>query len=260
MEKIEPNVAGFEYYRSRFKKTFSFDERLTPWNCPHCNIGRLIAKEENFLCREILQQHSKLKPTLQYSGFFICNCCDHKTFSTGEGLNNYYCSGDDETGDYSEMYVNEYTPQFFSPPIMLFNPPAGTPISVKESLKRAFSLCWSDIPASCNVLRVTVEILLKEKWPEVPSVITGRSLNNKIKNIKKSEAQNQPSLEILDYLSAIKWLGNTGSHDDELEERDLAAAFKIMEKALMLLYVKDNNSVSEWVKMINAKQGSAIKP
>jgi hypothetical protein len=256
---MDASFDGFKYYCSRFKSDFSFNERLTPWHCPHCNIGRLIAKEENFLCREILQQHSKLKSTLQYSGFFICNCCDHKTFSTGGGINNYYCSGDDDTGGYSEMYVNEYTPHFFSPAVMLFNPPAGTPISVKESLKRAFSLCWSDIPASCNVLRVTVEILLKEKWSEVPTVLDGKYLSKKIIKIKEFEAKNQQSLEILDYLSAIKWLGNNGSHDDELEERDLAAAFKIMEKALILLYEKDDNSVSEWVRMINVKEGRPIK-
>lgn len=259
MEHVEPNIDGFKYYCSRFKNHFSFDERLTPWSCPHCKIGRLIAKEENFFCQETLILHSERKPSLQYSGFFICNCCDNKTFSTGTGKNNYYCGGDDETGDFTEMYVNEYTPQFFSPSIMLFNPPASTPQSVRDSLKRAFSICWCDIPASCNVLRVTVEILLKERWPEVPIVINGQNLNKKLNELKKIEASQPKLLEILDYFLAIKWLGNNGSHDAELEERDLAVAFKIMDKALILIYSRDDNSVSEWVRMINAAEGRPIK-
>lgn len=259
MERIDPALEGFKYYCSRFRNKFTFNERFTPWNCPHCNVGKLMAKEENFLCKDTIPKHPDSEPRLQYSGFFDCNYCDCKTFSTGTGFNNHYCSGDPAIGDFSEMYINEYTPQFFSPSIMLFNPPAGTPKSVRDSLRRAFSICWSDIPASCNVLRVTVEILLKERWPEVPIVINGKYLNKKLNELKRIEEKKPKFLEIIDYFLAIKWLGNNGSHDNELEERDLAVAFKIMEKALILLYSQDDNSVSEWVRMINAAEGRPIK-
>lgn len=254
MEQIEPNIDGFKYYCSRFKNKFSFNERLTPWNCPHCNIGKLIAKEENFICRETLILHPELEPTLQYSGFFICNCCDNKTFSTGTGIENHYCGGDYEAGDYSEISVIEYTPQFFSHPVMLFKPPVNTPSKLVDALKRVFSLCWNDIPASCNAIRVMVEMVLKEKWPDA----TGSNLNRKIEKLQKDESDNSANLDVLAHLLALKWLGNSGSHDDQLEERDLAVAFAIIEEVLLLLYPKTKH-VKSFVNMVNTAKGRPIK-
>ncbi|QYK02778.1 DUF4145 domain-containing protein [Shewanella psychrotolerans] len=257
MESKELNVDALQYRFHRFKNTFTLNNRFAPWSCPHCSTGKLVVKKENFLCEDVTSYHLK-EVTLQYSGFFLCNYCAHKTFSTGVGTVNYYSGYDHGTNEYTDLEITEYTPQFFAPAVKLFNPPPATPESVKESLNRAFSICWSDIPASCNVLRVTVEVLLKDLWPHVQQVIEGRNLGKKIKALKEKEAGNPPLLEVLNFLEAIKWLGNSGSHDGELEEQDLAVAFDIMEQVLTKLYIKESKPVGAWVSMIVGKEGSPM--
>lgn len=58
---------------------------------------------------------------------------------------------------------------------------------------------------------------------------------------------------------AIKWLGNEASHDDSLQECDLAFGFRVMESVLNEIYDNDSTLIMELAEIINLVKGSPIK-
>jgi hypothetical protein len=138
----------------------------------------------------------------------------------------------------------------------LFKLPNRTPKSVADTINRSFLLCWSDISASCNVLRVAVEKLFVEQWGD----IKGKSLSEKINKLKNHSEDSPERLQVCNLLNAIRFLGNDASHDDAMEERDLAVAFDFIERILNIAFDAKNDKLNTWASMVNDAKGSPIKP
>lgn len=64
--------------------------------------------------------------------------------------------------------------------------------------------------------------------------------------------KNAPARSVL---TAVKWLGNAGSHTGEVERAHVFDALDLMEKALRLLYVADDRRLDRLVTTINARKG-----
>jgi hypothetical protein len=145
-----------------------------------------------------------------------------------------------------------------APPI--FAIPEQSPSGVSGELKRAFSLFWID-PGSCaNRLRVAVEALLThQKVARTEINSRGRrgplSLHSRIERFKAKDP------DAANYLLAIKWLGNVGSHSgmDEVGDDDLLGAFELIEHVVERLYVKRENRLKKIAKGINMRKGRSLR-
>jgi len=66
--------------------------------------------------------------------------------------------------------------------------------------------------------------------------------------------------EIANYLLALKWIGNQGSHSNiELSKKELVDAYKILEVSLIDLYDKTRLEVNKLTKKINKNKKHKIK-
>jgi hypothetical protein len=56
-------------------------------------------------------------------------------------------------------------------------------------------------------------------------------------------------------LLALKWLGNSGSHNEGLNHRDLITGFKLMQYAIEELFEKRSRNLEATAKKINRRKG-----
>jgi hypothetical protein len=53
---------------------------------------------------------------------------------------------------------------------------------------------------------------------------------------------------------ALKWIGNDGSHDENLNKNDLKDAYQILEKILIKVFNESEKKIQQKVKKINKKK------
>ncbi len=75
------------------------------------------------------------------------------------------------------------------------------------------------------------------------------TLHDRIEEFKKKNK------EVADYLLAIKWIGNTGSHPGELEKEDILEAYQLLEHSLLSLYDNKEERLRKISKEINSRKG-----
>ena len=231
----------------------SFDkDKIPSWSCPTCKIGKLelsgkIDKNEtkastndfneDYWDRSFIKNrfHLKLK----------CNNKYCKEIVNASGYTSIYEVSDENT---QEEYESFY-PEYFYPAIELFEISENVPYEVEEQIKTAFKLYWIDDAAFLNALRTTVELILNDK--RIRKTDENRkylTLNERIKLLREKEPI------IAEFLMAIKWLGNFGSHGENLYNVDIPESVEIFQLALEKIYGKEKY-LTERVKKINEKKG-----
>jgi len=239
------------YISHRFRRTFH--ESFTPqWHCPSCENGMLKLKQDSLDYYETEESISRRSgpdwepDSIEYrfSARFECNACLEVTNCIGKGWEAVYHDSSTEVGE--TIYVDEFMPLFFSPPVPLFQIPKKCPDSVRRAIISAFQIAWADYPAAANRLRVAIEKLVDEVAPH----------NRKLANLHaKIEALKEMHSEQYDLLMATKWLGNNASHDDNLREYDLAYGFKILDIVLKELYLYDKEGLMQVAKEVIKNKG-----
>lgn len=148
-------------------------------------------------------------------------------------------------------YAAVFTPTHFNPSPPLIEVPDACPEAAKAEIKLAFVSSWGDQAAAANHIRTGVERLLDaRRIPKTnPKNKKRMILHDRIERIKAS----QPNAHAA--LMAIKWLGNAGSHTDELSRDDLFNAFDILELALRELYVGHDKRIGRLIAAINTRKG-----
>ena len=243
----------YEYKNTSFRERIFKDKFPLKYRCSCCGDGVLKFKSGTFFSTETVesrnaQSHDEWEPdwiSYVFSGGLICQSCGSPFYVSGTGTVEE--QWDDVEG---QIHYDVFYPLFFVPTIHLFNIPINTPAQVKKIIESAFSLAWADYSASGNKLRVALEIIIDGLIPKSKD-----SLGIKINSLPEKMA------DIKAKLNAIKWLGNEGSHVANLEECDLAFAFKVIEKVLLTLYPSedDTEKLMEQVHLINKNKGSIVQ-
>ena len=240
-----------EQYLSYRKQSFieSFVVSKTPdWKCSSCTEGGLIIDESMFIFQESDQSIANRDHEaweiewieFNFIGSLTCSQCKENTFFTGVG--SVVDFQDPESGEHEPEEI--FTPKYFQPPINIFSIPEGCPDSVKEMLLQSFSVAWANFSGAASLLRVAIERLMEEIAPELDG-----TLGNKINSYAE---ENEVTGELL---KAVKWLGNTGSHQGDVVEHELAAAYKIFDLALMSLYCNEAEEIADIARLINEAKG-----
>ena len=220
--------------------------------CPRCRVGTLkivddsIAKTETSSSKAA-RTRAEWDPDWIHKRFIATMACSGPTCGDivsvcGEIVCNWFYDYDSE-GHSHALVTEYYVPRFFEPASPVFEIPDKCPKIVRDELKKAFALIWSDVGSSENRLRVAVEALMNEHNIQKKAKITPGEKKGKLRGLSLHQRIERfgSTAEIAStQLMAIKWLGNVGSHAamHQLTRADLLDAFKHFEFALDLAYSK----------------------
>ena len=147
---------------------------------------------------------------------------------------------DSDDVEYEESEEESFRIEYVSPSPPLIAIPKNCPTTIKEELEKAFVASWGDFWAAANHARSCVEKLLD--YLDAPEA---RNLHCRIKNYTKRDPQCGEAL------LAIKYIGNAGSHADDLARELVYDAFDILEKVLNDVFARDYAPVAKSIEAIN---------
>ncbi|MDN2671420.1 DUF4145 domain-containing protein [Janthinobacterium sp. SUN026] len=205
--------------------------------CPRCANGRLILDEASLAVKEpaysvAANKHPDWEPDWETERFSLRLICDMP--ECGEVA---HVLGDTTVAEYYDEEHNAWglvsllrTRAFFPPPPIIAIP-KEVPFLVSTEIDKSFELFWVDLSSSANRLRISVELLLDNfKIPRSKIDKSGKStrldLNARISLFEKADPEHAATL------TALRMIGNLGSHGGEVNRTPLLDAFEIYEDAL----------------------------
>ena len=136
------------------------------------------------------------------------------------------------------------------PPLPLLRIPAGAPDAAKEAAGAAAKIVWLDPSSAAGRLRTAVERVLDDQGVSVTTASGARkSAHARIEEFQK---KNQLAG---DAMMAVKWIGNSGAHDNELTISDVLDGAIVLELALKVIYDTTDAETIKHIQAINAAKG-----
>jgi len=228
--------------RNKFRNQFS-KNHIPAYPCPKCKIGHLSLIPDMFHDiwpkhdRRAYEDHGVEEATRQtFSGLLTCTTdkCGETVSFSGKGVPEQEATDFTEDGQACEFdWVIYFQPQFFYPTIDLF-PVQNLELSreINKALTDSFKLFWCDLPSCIGKLRVTVERILDDK--NIPTTNDKDKRHNLHQRIDLFKEQVDDDLG--DFLEAVKWLGNEGTHENNAERNEVMNAFDMIEHVFEHLY------------------------
>ncbi|WP_142418311.1 DUF4145 domain-containing protein [Citrobacter braakii] len=253
--------------RKKLTSTFFLDGEF-PWACPSCNRYSLKIVESSFHKDITSQSHDIcnhfnqwIPEEIEYKYSCLLKCqnktCNEIISSVGSGFIDLISYKVVEGYDYPEpIYGDYYKPMFFEPSLNLISIPDRCPDSIREPLRESFKLFFSSTGSSANNARVAIEALLTEM--EVPT--------------KKIDKNGKPAFmplherigkipgeynHVKDMLTAIKWIGNSGSHHGDAKPLvdDVIDIYELIEHVLEEVYAPRLSRLTAIAERINQNKG-----
>lgn len=252
--------------REYWDKNFHLFE-VPRFECPNCKKGLLISGKDEIIhrttrCSE--QAYAVLGDPEVYSGYFsvilTCNNPDCQEITIVSGKTKVVACGwddghDPDTGDYvhepQEIFKRAYTIEYVNPPIRYVEYPLNTPKEIVKRIEDSLKLFWVDEDSCGNKIRSSIEKLLDLQKIN-KKVINKHGKRQSLKLHQRIEEFKVKEPKIANYLFALKWIGNQGSHDSQpLTRREIIDAYKILEFSLFCLYDESPKQLDRLVKKIN---------
>jgi len=232
-----------------------------PWTCPVCKKGVVALVPKSLLRKETIESkraHNEdawdpTNITFAFTAWGQCpeSRCKQEFAIAGIGgvEPEFGPAGDD--WDWEEYFV----PKLCYPMPDIFDFPAKCPDEVMRKLRESFALFWSSRAACAGRIRVALESLMGHLGiPEKKKDKTGGYFDLTLHQRIDAFAKNEPAIG--QELMALKWLGNSGSHDSEVSRDDLLDAFEIMEHALDEIIDRRSARVATLAKRLTKKHSS----
>ncbi|PKH42155.1 protein of unknown function [Nocardioides alpinus] len=232
-------------------------------SCPTCGEGGLDFVEKSITTLEDVESAAKQESYKQglagpeelsgtFHGHLICDnssCRDAVAMAGDWGLwvnDGMY----PERGSFGSVYRIRY----LNPPLRLMNLPDKTPQKVQDCVQFASSVLWASPASAANQLRQAVEELLTAR--KVKRFVV--NAHGKLKTVPLDAriaifAKTHPA--VAETLMAVKWIGNSGSHDNDLSAEQVLTGAAILEAAVKGLYDKTESELKATVKAINKSKG-----
>lgn len=247
--------------RRTLKLPFSI-ERTPDWTCPSCEKGILRIVKDSFKKEERRHSrnhsHDAWEPEqieYVYSCLLVCNndACNEVVSNVGTG-GVQYDEFEDENGDWNQSNEERFQPSYFEPHLKLLIIPPACPQSIVAPLYDAFKLFFAAPSAASNSVRSAIEELLTELKVKRFVVTNGHrrvvSLHQRIAILPKRFGQ------LKEMLTAIKWLGNAGSHGgSSISHDDVLDSFDLTEHVLTEIFAPKKKRLAAIAKKVNKKKG-----
>lgn len=232
-------------------------EAMPMWKCPFCDndILRIQTKNQvrNFYYEETevsKKLHDQLywEDEYRFIGMLQCPRCKEIVSFCGEGRMAQFPLADENDQELGMELSVSFYPKNFTPAIHLFSIPERCPQEVRDPIVDSFNLFWVDYASCANKIRSVVESLLS--CMNIRTISAARKYKPLRMRIEEYAKTNPEAGEML---SAIKWIGNAGSHNRPLkiDRTAILTAYEMLESVLIKLY--DNNT--EVAKIINENKG-----
>jgi len=229
-------------------------EDFPPFPCPQCGAS-LHPEKDSLQVRESAEswhyrEVGSIGPDEGGGVFTAMLSCSSANCSESVAVAGRCHPGINERRDGSEFIDQYLDPLYFTPTVNLFDIPDGVPDKVRSSLITAFGLFWSDPASAGNALRTSIEGLMDyrgiKKWtkrPNKPDISI--SLHDRIIEFSAYEK------DLGELLLATKWIGNAGSHSQELDKKKMIEGFQLIQHVLEELFHKRSETLFKTAKRIN---------
>jgi len=232
-------------------------DNIPPFPCPTCGAS-LVKREKGLNCNQSSEARVHYEIDCDYEscfGIFVLRLlCSQTSCKESVDCVGNYCVNQDERPTGEPYWTNVLTPLFFNPTILIFSLPKHFPEPIRKPLLESFSLFWSNPSASGNSLRIALEALMdNQRVNKSARNKAGKRFHRKLHDrIVEFAGKNS---DIGDKLLALKWLGNSGSHEKGLKPEDLVTGLKLMEYAIEELFEKRSRNLAATAKRINRRKG-----
>lgn len=232
-----------------------------PWPCPTCAKGFLALVPESLTYKETSNSKRDHSDTdwdpewirYVFTAWLKCNIehCGEDVVVSGTG---------EESSGYPEedtAWSPKFTPKFCLPMPDIFEIPRKCPKKVKDELRKAFAVFWSDHAASSAHIRISMERLMDHL-----KIAATKKEKNKTKKLdlhKRIEIFQKTDAIIGSQLMALKWLGNTSAHEGEVSREDVLDAFEILEHSLYELIERRSEKVANMAGNLTHKHDPKTK-
>lgn len=235
---------------------YFYRDELPEWQCPTCGKASLGLNPDEFHVHDS-RETANLRAsddfefdwvTYRFSAVLSCSNkrCNEVVTMVGAGhVEQEYVP------DERRSWESVFQPSFFEPCLIPISIPENTPTDVRTSLNRSFSLIFANHDAAANQLRVALEVLLDE--------LSVKALDRNGGLLRLADRINDhlqgDLLNYKDRLSAIRWIGNDGSHGNgAITVRDLLAGLELIESVLIALYPSTRPDLDELAKKVIEKK------
>lgn len=224
--------------------------------CPACGSGTLTVFEpviHETAASQSARKHDAWDPEW-VSGYFTaelrCARSQCREVAIAAGEMRVRC----EPGPMDLDYVQEFRLRFTAPALPIVEVPQGCPEDVASRVAEAGVVIWADPSAAANRLRLTIEQILDQQGvPKYPDTPKGKDVPLKTHNRIDLFRRDNPGVAAI--LEAVKWIGNQGSHEDVLTQRDVLEGARLLEHALRALYDTSADEIARRVRTINEAKG-----
>ncbi|MFJ8846058.1 DUF4145 domain-containing protein [Streptomyces cyaneofuscatus] len=245
-------------------------ERLQDWPhipCPTCARGSLLPVHDSYVAEESntsksWREHDAWDPDWIRGAFHCLLACSKPTCDVvrvvGEmavGLGDY--DFDEPYTQGPAPYREVLTPNLFIPALPLVESRKFCPEEVGDRVDAAARVLWLDPSAAANRLRAAAEALMDDRGVIRTDVDRkGKAfrltLDRRIAIFKSTQPQHA---DAADFLLAVKWIGNVGSHDDVLHINDVLEGVEFLDHALSLIYDESRDEVRKRASEVTARKG-----
>lgn len=234
-------------------------EDLPHWRCPRCKKG-LLRRIKTKIIREHTSTSLKnssspdWEPTWSEERYsFLLRCSTKKCAESVLGLGKLTLEESYDEDDHSQRYVEKLKPIFLYPPPAIFKTPKNCPPDFRRNLQATFGLFWCCPNAAGNKIRNCVDLLLDYK--RVNKTDGTGTKGKKLTLHKRLFLLKNKDKWLRESLLAIKWLGNVGSHDHGLSQKDLLNGLKIFELVVEEVFEKRTEKIESLTRRINRRRG-----
>lgn len=253
-------------------QTLTFKSNVEPKIlCPICRIGELQFRKDLFhiikTSQTVRNEQDEYYDVMshfeaRFTGFLICENKQCKEHTTVIG-NAYYdvdeveieYDKDEDTYHTHQPITRQLFPKYFNPPIEIFRIEDKCPKQVRKQLIASFEHFFSDIEASANRLRVSIEILCDElkviKQRRITNTKSGITKIQKLTLHARIEELKKTKPEIAELLLSVKHIGNEASHNSSIKKSDLLDGYSFVQKVLNKLYDNYDNELVKKARKIN---------
>jgi hypothetical protein len=242
--------------KEHFISPFSLDH-FPAWHCPSCNKGVFIIDEKKITTEETAasqkaRQHEDWDPTWIKDRFIIklfCSICREPAIIIGDTKYDYiYRSFDIEPF---------FFPKYLNPVILPIHIDERCPEQVKDELVSAAEIYWCS-PSGCgNKLRNAVERMMDCKKVRKYK-LTGKGKREPQNLHARIKEFSQKNKDLGSLLLAIKWLGNTASHTNQLNQKDVLNAFEVLEYVIDELFGGKSQRIMKYANTVNKSKGKKL--
>ncbi len=233
--------------------------------CPICNRGKLTLEKENLKYLETeesksLKQHDDYD--FEWIGYrfiaiLICSNshCLEIVSTTGIGGVEFHPQIDYDGNDYSE-YRAYFIPKYFEPSIKIIDTKDEYGKAINELLTESFSVFFLNSSLCANKIRQVVEQILNEFKIKKFTINKQkkRVVINVTQRIHLFQSKFNQHSDIAQNLLAIKWIGNIGSHQNNVDRSQTLDAYEILQHCLDELFLNRTKA-----KIINKLSKTIIK-